>query len=467
MSATLNNKSALLAVVVVSYLMIVVDISVVITALPAIQASFEFSAAELSWVHNAYTLSFGGFLLLGARAGDLLGRRRIVLAGLSLFTLASLMVGLSQGPSGLLAGRVLQGLGAALLAPVTLALLSTHFSEGPERTRALSIHAAAAGVGTSLGLVVGGLVTNLLSWRACFFINLPIGIGLLVAARQHVTQDPPRPGVFDAPGAVLSCVGMVSLVYGLVASADVGWSDVHVLSGWIVAALAFALFYLQEARVSQPLIPLHLFASRERCAAYATRVMFLGAIVGFWFFTTQYLQRLLGYTPLQAGMAFVPTTFVHFLAALAVPRMARRIGGARVLALGLGMSILALFWLGAVAGDQPSLQAIAFPMVLVGLGQGLVFSPLTASGVAAVKREDAGAASGLVNVSHQLGGALGLSLLVIVFSRAAHGVESTSRQVANAIGATYRAGALMLSAALILTLLFIVRGTSRGTSSYS
>lgn len=215
-----RNDNTVLAIIVASYLMIVVDISIVITGLPRIQTSLGFSAAQLSWVTNAYTLTFGGLLLLGARAGDILGRRRMFVLGLSLFTLASMAIGLAQSAIWLLAARAIQGAGAAVLAPSTLALLSTHFTEGPERTRAMSMYAAAAGVGATLGLVLGGVFADLVSWRAGFFINLPIGLLLIMAARRHITETPRHPGHFDFGGAICSTVGMMALVYGLVHAAD-------------------------------------------------------------------------------------------------------------------------------------------------------------------------------------------------------------------------------------------------------
>src|SRR6218665_950143 len=231
MSATVSrrptrNAGTVLAIIVASYLMIVVDISIVITGLPRIQESLGFSAAGLSWVTNAYTLAFGGLLVLGARAGDIRGRRRMFIAGLSLFTLASVAIGLSPSAAWLLAARAVQGIGAAVLAPSTLALLSTHFAEGPARTRALSLYAAAAGVGATLGLVLGGLFADLVSWRAGFFINLPIGLGLSGAARRHIAETPAHPGRFDLGGAVSSTLGMTALVFGLVRAADTGWGGI-------------------------------------------------------------------------------------------------------------------------------------------------------------------------------------------------------------------------------------------------
>ncbi len=275
------NLSAVLAIIITSYLMLVVDISIVLTGLPKIQAELQFSSASLSWVQNAYTLAFGGLLLLGARAGDILGRRRMFVTGLMLFTAASFAIGVAQSPAWLLGARAVQGVGAAILAPSTLALLSTHFAEGPARTRALAYYSAAAGVGASLGLVMGGLVADLVSWRVGFFINLPIGLAWVWGAQRYLAETPRRAGQLDVVGAITSTVGMTALVYGIVRSAEMGWGDGLTELSFIVGVLLIAFFMFHEARTAQPILPLRLFANRERNGAYAARMLFLGGMVGF------------------------------------------------------------------------------------------------------------------------------------------------------------------------------------------
>lgn len=445
-----RNAGSVLAIIVASYLMIVVDISIVITGLPRIQASLGFTASQLSWVTNAYTLSFGGLLLLGARAGDILGRLRMFTLGLSLFTLASVAIGLAPSASWLLIFRAIQGAGAAVLAPSTLALLSTHFAEGPDRTRALSLYAAAAGVGATLGLVLGGLFADLISWRAGFFVNLPIGLLLITAARRHIGETHKRPGQFDMGGAISSTLGMTALVYGLVRAADAGWQDSLAQAALVAGVSMVAAFVAIERRVSQPILPLHLLASRERAGAYIARMLFLGGAVGFWFFSTQFLQGVLHMRPLQAGMAFLPVTLPNFASAMAVPRLARRFGNEQLLIAGLLLGVLGLAWLGQVDAQSDYWTDVAMPMVLIGLGQGLLLAPLTAAGVAGVKGEDAGAASGLVNVAHQLGGALGLGLLVLIFASAG------STSVQDSIGLAHRIARVMDAAALLLGLALVV-----------
>lgn len=451
-----RGANTVLAIIVASYLMIVVDISIVITGLPRIQASLGFSAAQLSWVTNAYTLAFGGLLLLGARAGDILGRRRMFIAGLSLFTLASMAIGFAQSVGWMLAARAIQGIGAAVLAPSTLALLSTHFAEGPARTRALSLYAAAAGVGATLGLVLGGLFADLLSWRAGFFINLPIGLALIVAARRHIDETPRHAGHFDVTGAVSSTLGMTAIVYGLVRAAEDGWQDELALASLAVGVLMTVAFIWTERRVRQPILPLRLLASRERAGAYLARMLFLGGSVGFWFFSTQFLQGVLHLRPLQAGLAFLPVTLPNFASAMAVPRLARRFGSATLLLAGLMLGVAGLFWLGQADAQASYWASVAPPMLLIGLGQGLLLAPLTAAGVAGVAREDAGAASGLVNVAHQLGGALGLGLLVLVFASAEPAGELDTAALAHRISAVMDTAALLLGLATLVSWLLIV-----------
>ncbi len=452
-----THRTAVLVIVLVSYLMTLLDVSIVITALPKIQQSLQFTATELSWVQNAYTLAFGGLLLLGARAGDILGRRRMFMLGMGLFTLASLAIGVAQSPEWLLGARAVQGLGSAILAPSTLALLSTNFAEGPERTRALSLYGATAGVGASIGLVLGGVIADWLSWRVGFFINLPIGVAVVWGARRYVQETARHARAqFDVMGAVASTLGMGALVYGLVRSASTGWGDARTVAALVAGVVLLALLVWNESRVQQPIMPLRLFASRERAAAYAARVLFLGAMVGFWFFTTQFLQGVLGFSPFEAGLAYLPTTIPNFASAMAVPRLSRRFGNGRVLAAGLATTALGMLWLSGVAVDSSYATGIALPMVLLGLGQGCTLSPLTVAGIAGVRSEDAGAASGLVNAAHQLGGSLGLAVLVVVFAAVGTGGLDSQALLAHRIAASFTAGALMLLLALAVVLLGIV-----------
>jgi EmrB/QacA subfamily drug resistance transporter len=451
-----RRGTPVLVIVLASYLIIVLDISIVITALPKIHTTLGFSATGLSWVQNAYLLAFGGLLLLGARAGDVLGRRRMFIVGLSLFTVASVAVGAAQTEAWLIAARAAQGVGAAVLAPSTLALLTTTFPEGTERTRAISLYAAVAGVGATLGLVAGGMFAGWLSWRVGFFVNAPIGLALILAAARYLPETRRRAGRLDAAGALSSTLGMVALVYGIVRSADAGWSDPLTLAGLAAGIGLLVVFVATERHAAQPVMPLRLFASRERTGAYVARLLFLGAMVPFWFFTTQYLQQVLGDNPVQAGLAFLPTTIVNFAAAMAVPGLTRRYGNARVLLGGLALGTVGMAWLGQLSADSGYLTAIALPMMLIGAGQGGALGPLTAAGVAGVAPEDAGAASGVTNVAHQLGGSLGLGVLVAVFAAADSNTLAGSALLAHRISTSLTVGAAMLAAALILVAALIV-----------
>jgi EmrB/QacA subfamily drug resistance transporter len=452
-----RHTTAILSIILISYLMIVLDISIVITALPRMQESLGFSATGLSWVQNAYTLTFGGLLLLGARTGDIVGRRRMFIIGVAIFTAASFAVGVAQSPTWLIAARAAQGLGAAVLAPSTLALLSTSFTEGRERTRAVAYYGAVAGVGASLGLVLGGILTSWISWRVGFFINVPIGIAMIVAAPRFLPETTPRPGNLDATGAVLSTVGMTSLVYGIVRSADQVWGDGLTITALATGVALLVGFVVNEWRVNQPIMPLRLFADRERTGAYAGRILYLGAMLGFWFFITQFLQSVHHYTPLQAGIAFLPLSVVNFVVAITVPQLSRRWGNALVLAAGVAITFIGMAWLSRLSADTPYLTGIALPMILLGIGQGASLGPLTAAGIARVTTDDAGAASGLVNVAHQLGGSLGLGILVTVFAAAGSRTLTGSALLAHQVSAALTVGAGLLALALIVVLLLIVR----------
>lgn len=462
-----RHRTAVLAVVLASYLMIVLDISIVITGLPKIRDSLGFSPAGLSWVHTAYTLTFGGLLMAGARAGDLFGRKRLFIGGLAVFVLASLLIGLATSPTMLVAARALQGLGSAVLAPATLALLSVTFPEGPQRTQALSLYGATAGVGASIGMVLGGVLADLLSWRVGFFVNVPIGLLLIWAARRYVVETPTQPGRMDLPGAVLSTLGMLSLVYGLVEAAEAGWGTPHSVVPLTAAVTLLALFFRHEARTEQPLLPLRLFADRARAGAYVARLLFLAGVIGFWFYTTQYLQGVLGMRPLQAGIAFLPATVLQFFAAMAVAPLSRRFGHERPLAVGLALTALGMAWLACIGPESSYLASVGLPMALMGIGQGISLSPLTVAGVAGVPARDAGAASGVVNAAHQLGGSLGLALLVVVFAASGGHAGTAQADLAHRVATCLAVGSGLLWAALAVVLLCIVPRRVRPASAVS
>ncbi|WP_395398177.1 MFS transporter [Novosphingobium sp. BL-8A] len=457
------HKGAILAIILVSYVMIVLDISVVLTGLPKIHQQLGFAEANLAWVQTAYTLTFGGFLLLGARAGDILGRRRMFVVGLMIFTLASLAIGASPTATWMLGWRAIQGVGAAVLAPSTLALLQTNFAEGHERTRAVSYYAAAAGASATVGLVLGGVLAEWVSWRAGFYVNLPIGVGLIIAAYKYIEETPKHAGRFDILGAVTSTLGMGGLVFGFIRFAETGLKAPETVVSLGGAAVLLTLFVFVERRAQQPILPLRLFSSRIRSGAYAARVLYLGAMVGFFFFTTLYLQEVQGYGPAASGLAFVPATILHVPFAIAVPRLVKHVSPNRLMVIGIITGIIAMAWLSRAGVGASYVTAVALPMLLIGISQGLTLSPLTSAGVAGVTHQDAGAGSGAVNVAHQLGSSVGLSVLVAAASfGAAHlqGVALTAHRITQA----FDTATVMLVLTLVVVLTTIVWPASSRSS---
>lgn len=449
------HPGAILAIVLVAYFMIILDNSIVFTGIPRIREELSFTTAGLSWVQNAYALVFGGLLLLGARAGDILGRRRMFLVGLGIFSLASLAISLAPTVEIMLAARAVQGVGSAILAPTSLALLTATFAEGRARTRAVAAYGSVAGIGASIGLVVGGVLADTLSWRVGFFVNVPLGILMAIATFLFIGETARVSGRFDLAGAVCSTLGMTALVFGIVNSAEAGWGDPVTITAIAVGLALLALFVFVEARAVQPIMPLRLFRSRERSGAYGARMLFIGAMMGYFFFTTQYLQGVLGFTPLQAGLAFLPMTVVNFGVALLVPRLTRRFGNSALLAAGIAVTAVGMFWLSRVGVDSDYVRAVALPMVLIGAGQGLAFAPLTAAGIAGVSAADAGAASGLINAAHQLGGSLGLGILVALAASAPDAAESVAG-TAERVSLALTGGGVLLGLALAVAVAFVV-----------
>lgn len=413
-----SRPGLVLGVVLICQLMVVLDATIVNIALADIASSLHFSPTGLSWVINAYTLAFGGLLLLGARAGDILGRRRVFLAGIALFTAASLAGGLATNAAELLIARALQGVGGALAAPSALALLMTLFPQARERTKALGWYTAVSIGGSAIGLIVGGMLTQWVSWRWVLFINVPIGIGLLVAAIRALPETARHPGRFDLTGALSSTIGIASLVYSLVRAASDGWADPLALTGFAVAVVSLAGFVITERRASSPITPLRLFADRNRVASYLARMLLVAGMFGMFFFLTQFLRNILGYSPLATGVAFLPLTVVLFIASQASARViTQKFGDKAVVIGGLLLSTTGLLWLTGLSANSGYLSVLG-PLLMFGIGNGLAFVPLTSLSLAGVDPKDAGAASGLVNVSQQLGGSLGLAVLITVFADA-------------------------------------------------
>jgi EmrB/QacA subfamily drug resistance transporter len=451
-SVARSPRGVVLAIILVGYLLVLIDVSILMAALPRIHRDVGFSPTGLSWAQNAYTLTFGGLLLCGARIGDIAGRRRMFMVGIAVFTAASLAVGLAQSPGWMIAARAVQGVGAAILAPSTLALLSTSFADGPQRTRAMAAYGALAGIGTAFGLIAGGVLTTALSWRFGFFLNVPLGLAAIAATPRYLDETEPHSGRLSVSGALTSTLGAGALVFGIVHSSDAGWGN-PVTAAALVAGLALvALFVAGQRRTARPLMPHRLFANRPRAGAYAARFLFNGVLVSFFFFMTQYLQGVSGYTPLKAGLAFLPVAGAAFGAAATTSRLTRRVGSDVLAIIGCGAMLVGTAWMSRVSVDTGYLTGIALPMVVFGIGQGFGLSALTTAGMADVDPQDASVAGGLVNAAHHLGGAFGLGVLVTVFAAAGSGAHGPRELLAQRVSASLTAATLFLVVALIVTM---------------
>jgi len=451
---TAATPAAILGIILASYFMVLLDNSVIFTGLPSIRSGLELSPAALSWVQDAYTLVFGGLLLMAARAGDIVGRRRLFRIGLAIFGTASLLIGLAPAGWWMIAARAVQGIGAAIVAPTSLALITTYF-DGEARNKAVAWYAATAGIGASLGLLVGGALTEWISWRAAFLVNVPIAVALIVWSSTVLTETPRRTGRFDVIGALGATLGMGAVIFGIIESAEAGWGSARVQIALALGAVLLIGLVVHEGRVQQPILPLRLFRSRERSGAYTARLLYLGAMIGFFYFTTQLLQDGFGFSPLQAGLGFLPMTLVNFVVALMVPRLSARLSNGTLLATGTALTLAGMAWLSRIDPLDTYLVDVALPMILVGAGQGLAFGPLTNAGIAGVDSADAGAASGLVNTAHQLGMALGLGVLVALSANTGSNLDGPAA-VTDHVGTALTGGTVLLVVALVVVLTVIV-----------
>jgi EmrB/QacA subfamily drug resistance transporter len=413
-----------LAVILTVQLMLVLDVTVVNIALPQMQEVLRFSQSSLSWVLNAYLLTFGGLLLLGGRMGDLFGRKRLFIGGVALFTLASLTGGVATSATWLVAARAVQGIGAALAAPSALALLMISFPEGPQRNRALSYFTAVSSAGGSIGLILGGMLTAWVSWRWALFINVPIGITVVVLASRIIAGTARQRGRLDLAGALTSTLGMGALVYAFIRAGSNGWNDAGTVWSIVLAAAILATFVLIETRHEQPVMPLHLLASRSRVSAFCSVLFTVAAMYGGFFFLTQFLQRVMGLSPVVTGIAFLPMTLSIFTISRIVPRLIPRLGPRRILIGGASLVTLATLGLTQISLASHYAPAIVVPMILLGVGVGSSFLPLSIIVLSGVPGREAGAASGMLQTMQQVGGALGLSILVTAFGTATRAVPA-------------------------------------------
>jgi EmrB/QacA subfamily drug resistance transporter len=416
-----------LTVIAALQLMVVLDTTIVNIALPHIQGALEFTTTQLSWVVNAYTLTFGGLLLLGGRAGDILGRRRVFVFGVLLFTFASLLCGVAQEPWQMLAARALQGVGGAIASPTALALITTTFREGPERNRAFGIFAAVSASGAAIGLLAGGMLTEWLNWRWVFYVNLPIGILIAVLAPVFINESERHSGRFDIFGALTSTAGMASLVYGFIRASEDGWSDQLTLGAFGAAIVLLTAFVLTERRAKEPITPLRMFADRNRSGTYLIMMSLAAAMFGMFFFIVLFVQNVLGYSPITSGLAFLPVTVMIVAAAGISSKLLPVLGPKPFLAAGAVLTGSGMAWLTALDRDSSYLGGVLGPMLLFGFGMGLVFVTATLTAVSGVAQHESGAASSLLNATQMVGGSLGLSILMTVFSTASR--DEAERQL--------------------------------------
>jgi EmrB/QacA subfamily drug resistance transporter len=451
----LTHPSVFLFVILTSQLMVVLDTTIVNVALPHIQRGLHFSGSGLSWVLNAYLLTFGGLLLLGARSGDLLGRRRTFLLGLAVFTGSSLLGGFAVTGWMLLGARALQGVGAALVAPSSLALLTTTFSEGSQRLRAIGLFTTVSAAGGAIGLVAGGLLTELVSWRWVMFVNVPIGLVVWAVGYLVLAETPSRRGRFDISGALTSTFGMVGIVLGLVEAGSGGWGSSVTLGAFALGIALLGLFVLIEIRAEEPILPLRMLADRTRTTANVSRGLVYAGMYGTFFFMGQFLQDVERYSPLRAGVSFLPIPLSVFAASQLVSKVfVGRVRPKVLMLTGIGMVIVSLVLLSRV-GAGTSYPQILVSLVLLGLGSGTSLVSLTSASLADVDPADAGAASGLVNLIQQVGAALGLAVLVTVMDAATRHSQLTpgtgdSASVVHGLDVTFGGAALFACAAFVM-----------------
>ncbi|MBV8956765.1 MAG: MFS transporter [Solirubrobacterales bacterium] len=407
------SRWLILVIACLAQFMVVLDATVVNVALPSIQRGLHFSAANLQWVVNAYTLIFGGFLLLGGRAADLLGRKRLFAAGVALFSIASLLNGLAQSEGMLIIGRGLQGLGGALVSPAALSIITTTFTDQEDRTKALGVWSAIAAGGGAVGLLLGGVLTDLASWPWIFIVNVPVGVAALILTFRYIPES--RVDVehrtFDLAGAVTVTAGLVVLVFAIVKAQSFGWGSVRTIGLMLAGAALIALFVGIERRSKAPLVRLSIFRVRTLAAADVVLLLVASGMFGMFFFASLYVQEILGYSPLRAGLAFLPVTAGIVVGAGIAQQMIRRVGVRNVAVAGITLATVGMVVLtqlpvhGSYAGD---LLTGLLPM---SIGMGLTFVPITLLGTGGVAEEDAGLASGLFNTAQQVGGSLGLAIL--------------------------------------------------------
>jgi EmrB/QacA subfamily drug resistance transporter len=407
-----DNRWVTLVLVCLAQFMVILDATIVNIALPTIQADLKFSQADLQWVVNSYTLLFGGFLLLGGRAADIVGRKKIFIAGVILFSAASLLNGLAQSSGQLIAFRALQGLGGALVSPAALSIITTTFPEGPERTKALGVWGAIAAGGGAFGLLLGGILTESLSWEWIFFVNVPIGAAAAILSARLISESKAeRAGSFDVIGAVLVTAGLMVLVYAIVKAESFGWGSTRTLGLAAVGVLLLVAFVVAESRITGPLVRLEIFEIRSLAVSNLVLLLVAGGLFALFFFASLYVQEILHFKPIKAGLAFLPVTVGIGFGSFTAQLLVKRIGVRANTIVGMLIAAVGLFYLARVPVDGSYASDLLPGLLLMAFGMGNTFVPITLIATTNVESSDAGLASGLFNTSQQVGGALGLAVL--------------------------------------------------------
>ena len=438
-----------LAVIATAQLMVVLDATIVNVAVPRIQVALGFSGTNLEWVVNAYALAFGGLLLLGGRSGDLLGRRRVFIAGILVFSLASLLGGFATDQAWLLTARAVQGVGAAFAAPTALSLIAVTFPEGPPRNRAMGVYAGMSIAGGAVGLLASGVLLTYLDWRWVFFVNVPIGLAVALLAPRVLGESERRRGQFDLPGAVTGSLGLAALVYGLSSAATTPngvshWGDTKVIVSLVAAAVLLVAFAIIEVRSRSALVPTRVLRSRDRSGAYLISLCIGTALFGMFFFLTLFVQNVLGYSPLKTGVAYLPMVAMILVATAASSQLVSRIGARPLMIAGSAAGAGGMLWLSRVTEHSHYVSGLLGPMLLTATGLGLLFAPLLLVSLTKVAKNDTGVASSLFNVGQQVGGAVGLAVLGTVAWSA---VANSLRSQAAAAAAAAKTATVHLSAA--------------------
>ncbi len=461
------NRWLILVIACLAQFMVVLDNTVVNVALPSIQRGLSFSAANLQWVVDGYTLIFGGFLMLGGRAADLLGRRRLFVAGVTLFTAASLLNGFAQSSTMLILGRGLQGLGGALVSPAALSIIMTTFEDTGERTRALGVWSAIAAGGAAFGLLLGGILTDLISWRWCFFVNVPVGIGAVAMALRNVPESRAELGHrrFDAVGAVTITAGLLALVFGIVKAQAWGWGAGRTLAVMGAGVLLLALFTLLEARSAAPLVKLSVFRIRSISVGNTVMLLVASALFGTFFFISLYVQDILHYSPLKAGFAFLPVTLGIMIGAGIAQGVIKRVGVRNMSVIGIALATVGMVILTQLPVHGSYVSNLLVGLVPLAIGLGLTFVPITLLATSGVDADDSGLASGLFNSAQQIGGSLGLAIFstlaasrtTSLLSRAAHPAGLPAQLAARVGGyhVAFIAAAIALGTGAILLVLLL------------